>query len=252
MGRLQNKVAIITGAAQGMGAWHARLFVAEGARVVLTDINSGAGEVIAKELGERAIFVRHDVSEKKAWEEVVHSGEARFGDINILVNNAGILGPVTPLLQLTVDDYLRVVSVNQLATMLGMQAVLPSMLRGGSGSIVNISSVAGIVASYDTPNLAYIASKYAVRGMTKQVALEFADKKIRVNCVHPGYIRTPMMFAATSADQGGSGSDFLSNIPMGRIGEPSEVSNLVLFLASDESSFITGYEHVIDGGATAY
>ena len=247
MGRLNGKIAIITGASQGMGTAHARAFVAEGAQVVLTDVNADAGMALAEELGPRAVFVKQDVSSGGDWKSVVALAEKRFGTVNVLVNNAGILGTLASTTELPESEFLRVCAVNQTAVFLGMQAVLPGMVRTGGGSIVNISSIAGLVAIYGAPNLAYVASKFAVRGMTKQVAVEYGDKNVRVNSVHPGYIKTPMMVAAT--DEGGG--EALSQIPLRRMADPSEVSNLVVFLASDESRFITGAEHVIDGGMTA-
>lgn len=247
MNRLTGKVAIITGASQGMGAEHARAFAAQGAKVILTDVNDEAGKALATEIGASALFIRQDVSSAADWKKVVEQGEKQFGTVNVLVNNAGILGALAATIDLAEDEFLRVCAVNQTSVFLGMQAVLPSMIKSGGGSIVNISSIAGLVAIYGAPNLAYVASKFAVRGMTKQVAVEYGDKKIRVNSVHPGYIKTPMMAAATDEE----GGEALSQIPLRRLGECSEVSNLAIFLASDESSFITGTEHVIDGGMTA-
>jgi 3alpha(or 20beta)-hydroxysteroid dehydrogenase len=247
MARLNGKIAIITGASQGMGTAHARAFVAEGAKVVLTDLNAQAGGALAKELGDAAIFVEHDVADSAGWARVVAAGEARFGPINVLVNNAGIIGPVAKTEELSQTDFLKVCAVNQLGVFLGMQAVLPAMVAQGGGSIVNISSISGIVAIVGTPNLAYAGSKFAVRGMTKQVALEYGKQGIRANSVHPGYVKTPMMVAATDEDGGGAAAA----IPIGRFAESDEISPLVVFLASDEASFITGMEHVIDGGMTA-
>ena len=248
MGRLTGKIAVITGASQGMGAAHARAFIEHGARVVLTDLNDTAGEALAAELGAGAVFVKHDVANARDWAEVVRLGEKRFGRIDVLVNNAGILGPVAGTAELSESEFLRVCAVNQTGVFLGMQAVLPGMVKAGGGSIVNISSIAGLVANYGVPNLGYIASKFAVRGMTKQVAVEYGDRNIRANTVHPGYIKTPMMVAATDE----AGGQALAQIPLRRLAEPQEVSNLVVFLASDESRFITGAEHVIDGGMTAH
>lgn len=247
MNRLKNKVAIITGAAQGMGEAHARLFVAEGAKVILTDLNEKDGQALAGSLGENAMFIKQDVTQKADWNRVVREGEARFGTVNVLVANAGVIGKVCSTLEFSEEDYHFVCNINQTGVFLGIQAVLPSMIKAGGGSIVNISSIAGIVACYGLPNIAYVASKFAVRGMTKRVAVEFGDKNIRCNSIHPGFIKTPMMVAAT--DEGGG--DALSMIPLNRMADPIEVSNLALFLASDESSFITGMEHVIDGGMTA-
>jgi 3alpha(or 20beta)-hydroxysteroid dehydrogenase len=247
MSRLTGKIAIITGASQGMGMAHARAFVEHGAKVILGDLNEKAGKALAAELGAGAIFVKQDVSKAEDWKALLQRGEERFGTVNVLVNNAGILGPLAATTEMPEAEFLRVCAVNQTGVFLGMQTVLPGMIKSGGGSIVNISSIAGLVAIYGAPNLAYVASKFAVRGMTKQVAVEYGDKNIRANSVHPGYIKTPMMVAAT--DEGGG--EALKQIPLRRMADASEVSNLVVFLASDESAFITGTEHVIDGGMTA-
>jgi 3alpha(or 20beta)-hydroxysteroid dehydrogenase len=247
MERLAGKVAIVTGAGRGMGESHAQLFAAEGARVVLTDRNAAAGQAVADRIGSNARFVEQEVVSWDDWQSVVAVTEDQFGLVDILVNNAGILGPVAGVLELTEDAYHEVCAVNQHSVFLGMKAVIPSMLRAGGGSIVNISSIAGMAANYGFPNLAYVASKFAVRGMTKAIAIEYGPKGIRVNSVHPGFIQTPMMVEATNEE----GGDALSLIPLGRIADPIEVSNLVLFLASDESSYITGSEHLVDAGMLA-
>jgi 3alpha(or 20beta)-hydroxysteroid dehydrogenase len=248
MGRLAGKVAIITGAAQGMGAAHATRFVAEGARVVVTDINVEAGAALVRELGDEALFMRHDVSSKADWQAVIAEAESRFGPVTALVNNAGILGPRLPAAELAEADFLKVCAINQTSVFLGTKHVIPSMIRAGGGSIVNVSSISGIVAIYGTPNVAYAASKFAVRGITKQVAIEYGCHNIRANSVHPGYIRTPMMTAALDTEQIKIAS---ASVPIRRVGEVEDVSSLVVFLASDESSFITGTEQIIDGGLTA-
>ncbi len=247
MGRLSGKVAIITGAAQGMGEAHAKLFVAEGAKVILTDLNENGGQKLADSLGDNALFVRHDVVSAADWDRVVKEGEARFGTVNVLVNNAGVIGKVSSTADFSQEDYDFVCNINQTGVFLGIKAVLPSMIKAEGGSIVNISSIAGIVACYGLPNIAYVASKFAVRGMTKRIAVEYGEKNIRCNSIHPGFIKTPMMVDATDEE----GGDALSMIPLNRMAEPVEVSQLALFLASEESSFITGMEHVIDGGMTA-
>ena len=247
MNRLNGKVAVITGAARGMGASHARMFVAEGAQVILTDLREKEGRALAQELGRNAVFVRHDVADALQWSQVIEQGESAFGPISVLVNNAGILGPIARTVDLSEADYLTVCAVNQHAVFLGMKAAIPSMLKAGIGSIVNISSIAGMVANYGFPSLAYVASKFACRGMTKAVAIEYGRNNIRANSVHPGFIQTPMMVEATNEE----GGDALSMIPLGRIADPAEVTRLVLFLASDESSYITGAEHVIDAGMIA-
>lgn len=245
--RLKGKVAIITGAARGMGESHARRFVKEGAKVVLTDISKDAGQKLAAELGDGALFVGHDVTKLDQWYKVVAAAENAFGAVSVLVNNAGILGPIARTDELSEAEYLKVCAVNQHSVFLGMKSVLPSMLKAGGGSIVNISSIAGLAANYGFPSLAYVASKFAVRGMSKATAIEYGKHNIRVNSVHPGFILTPMMVEATD-EQGGEAADL---IPLGRIAKPSEVTNLVLFLASDEASYITGSEYVVDAGMLA-
>jgi 3alpha(or 20beta)-hydroxysteroid dehydrogenase len=247
MGRLSGKVAIITGAAQGMGEAHARVFVAEGAKVILTDVNDKLGQAVADSLGADAMFIKQDVRDAAAWKQVVAMGEAAFGTITVLVNNAGTIGTIADTVNLSQDDYQFVCDINQLGVFLGMQTVIPSMIKAGGGSIINISSIAGMLACMGAPNLAYVGSKFAVRGMTKQVASEYGPQNIRCNSIHPGFILTPMMVAATD-EQGGGAAD---SIPLRRMAKPSEVSQLALFLASEDSSFITGMEHVIDGGMTA-
>lgn len=247
MARLNGKIAIITGASQGMGEAHARGFVKEGAKVILTDVNADAGRRLAESLGENALFCEHDVSDETRWSEVVSEGESKFGKVNVLVNNAGIIGEIAHTIEFRSADYQKVYEINQLGVFLGMKAVLPSMIESGGGSIVNISSIAGMIACVGSPNAAYVGTKFAVRGMSKQIAIEYGSKNVRCNSVHPGYIRTPMMAAATDEEGGGA----LSMIPLGRLADPSEVTNLVIFLASDESSFISGQEHVIDGGMIA-
>lgn len=247
MNRLDGKIAIITGAAQGMGEAHARAFVEEGARVVLTDINGDVVDALANELGENAISVRQDVGEVADWDAVMQAANAAFGTVNVLVNNAGVIGPVKGILDFTAEEYTDVFKVNELGTFLGMKAVLPGMIDAGGGSIVNISSIAGMLGTRASSNAAYCGTKFAVRGMSKLIAAQWGHAGIRVNSVHPGYILTPMMIAATD-EEGGGAKDA---IPLGRLAKPDEVSRLVLFLASDESSFVSGAEHVVDGAMIA-
>jgi 3alpha(or 20beta)-hydroxysteroid dehydrogenase len=248
MGRLAGKVAIITGAAQGMGEAHARECVAEGAKVLLTDVNTEAGDRLAQELGDAAHFMRLDVTDEQSWAEAVATAEDSFGPVTVLINNAGILGPGARAADLDETEFSKVIAVNQTAVFLGIKAVIPSMLKAGGGSIVNVSSISGIVAIYGTPNVAYAASKFAVRGITKQVAIEYGGDNIRCNSVHPGYIRTPMMTAALTDEQIVIAS---GSVPIKRVGEPVDVAKMVVYLASDESGFVTGAEHIIDGGLTA-
>lgn len=247
MGRLAGKIAIITGAAQGMGEAHARAFVKEGAKVIATDINRDGGEALVAELGENAIFLEHDVAKSDDWDRVICEGQDRFGHITVLVNNAGVIGPVEGLLDFSEEDFLKVCAVNQLGVFLGMKKTLPSMIAAGGGSIVNISSIAGMLGTKESSNAAYCASKWAVRGMSKLIAAQYGSSGIRVNSVHPGYILTPMMVAATDENGGGAAAA----IPLGRLGQPEEVSNVVVFLASDEASFVSGAEHVVDAAMTA-
>ncbi len=247
MGRLSGKVTVITGAAQGMGEAHAGAFIRQGACVILTDINQLAGEALARKLGDKAMFVAHDVAKSEDWANVVALGEARFGPITVLVNNAGVIGPVQGLLDFDEEDFLKVCAINQLGVFLGMKAVLPSMIAAGGGSIVNISSIAGMLGTRESSNAAYCASKWAVRGMSKLIAAQHGKDGVRVNSVHPGYILTPMMIAATDENGGGAAAA----IPLGRLAQPEEVSNVVLFLASDEASFVSGAEHVVDGAMIA-
>jgi 3alpha(or 20beta)-hydroxysteroid dehydrogenase len=247
MGRLDGKVALISGAAQGMGAAHARRIASEGAKVVLTDIDTARGSQVAAEIGPAALFIQHDVASMSDWTRVVSEAEKAFGPVTILVNNAGILGPTKGLLDLEVEEYMKVVAVNQHSQFYGMKAVVPGMKAAGGGSIINISSVAGIIATVGAPNVAYVGSKFASRGMTKQIAVEFGPYGIRVNSIHPGYIKTSMMEAATDEEGGG----IASGLALRRMAEPDEVSKVVVFFASDDASYVTGVEHAVDGGLTA-
>ncbi|WP_144823660.1 glucose 1-dehydrogenase [Marinobacter piscensis] len=243
MARLEGKVAIITGAAQGMGASHARIFIAQGAQVVLTDLNEEKGQALASELGSNALFVQQDVTREADWVRVVRATEDRFGPVDVLVNNAGITMSKT-LAETSLDDYRRILEINQVSVFLGMKLVIPSMKKAGGGSIVNISSINGLVGGA----IGYTDSKFAVRGMTKAAALECAADGIRVNSVHPGVIETPMI---SQGDTKSAVDEFAKHIPIGRVAKSEEVSNLVLYLASDESSYSTGSEFVVDGGLTA-
>ncbi|MEV8546760.1 glucose 1-dehydrogenase [Streptomyces sp. NPDC051572] len=239
MARVTGKVAIITGGARGMGAAHARRFIEEGASVVITDVLKDEGHALASELGERARFLAQDVTDGARWAEVVADAEDAFGPVDVLVNNAGISFSGL-MLDTSEADFRKVVDINQVGVFLGMQAVVPSMRRAGGGSIVNISSFAGLMGT--AVGIAYCASKFAVRGMTKAAAAEFGREGIRVNSVHPGFIRTPMIDAFPDDHP------YVQASPLARVAEPSEVAALVLYLASDESSFSTGSEFVVDGG----
>ena len=243
---LEGKVALITGAARGVGEATARRFVTEGARVVLADVRDDAGSALAAELGDAARFEHLDVSSETAWPAVVEHIRERERHLEVLVNNAGILY-FGSLLETTPEQYLDVFRVNQLGPFLGMRAAVPLLIESGGGSIVNVSSTQGIEGF---PGLvAYVSSKFAVRGMTKTVALELASQNVRVNSVHPTGIRTPMLEELGSDREGGARAG--GRIPMGRLCAPEEVAAMILFLASDESSMCTGAEFLVDGGATA-
>ncbi|WP_367103246.1 glucose 1-dehydrogenase [uncultured Psychrobacter sp.] len=243
MARLQDKVIIITGAAQGMGETHARLCIEEGAKVVLTDINSEKGDALAKELGDNALFVKQDVTSEQDWDKVVKQTKDTFGRIDVLVNNAGITTHKS-ILDTSVEDYRKILEINQVSVFLGMKAVIPIMKAAKQGSIINVSSINGLVGGA----IGYTDSKFAVRGMTKAAALECAPHGIRVNSIHPGVIATPMI---TQGDTKDAVDAFAKTIPMKRVAEAKEVSGMVLFLASDDSSYSTGSEFVVDGGLTA-
>src|SRR3989475_9684187 len=248
--RLVGKVALISGGARGMGAAEARMFAREGAQVVIGDILEAEGraaEADIKAKGGEAVFVRLDVTSEADWQKAVGLGQSRFGKLNVLVNNAGI-GGGSRIEDTTVEDWNRMMDINAKGVFLGTRAVIPAMRRAGGGSIVNISSQLGLVGM-DNISPQYPASKGAVRLLTKVTALQYAKDRIRVNSVHPGPAITPM----TEARRHDKATDDLmvSRIPRVRYGEPDEIAYGVLYLASDESSWTTGSELVIDGGWTA-
>jgi 3alpha(or 20beta)-hydroxysteroid dehydrogenase len=241
MGRFDDKVVLITGAARGQGAAEARLFAGEGAAVMLADVRDDLGESVATDIGSSARYRHLDVGEPEEWTTVVKDTEEAFGHLDVLVNNAGIFRVAT-IAEMELEDYLEVIRVNQVGVWLGMKAVLDPMQRSGGGAIINISSVGGLFGF--TGMSAYGASKFAVRGMTKVAALEFAPFGIRVNSVHPGMIDTPMISSLVRSE------DEWSTYRNTRAGQPEEVADLVAFLASTESSFCNGAEFVIDGGTS--
>ena len=243
MERLADKVAIITGGAAGMGEAHVRRFIDEGAKVVLTDVNVEKGQALAEKLGDNALFIEHDVTDEAGWEKVVATAEETFGPVNILVNNAGI-SPVLSVEHSSIDEYMNVVNINQVSVFLGMKYVVPSMKKADTGSIVNVSSINGMNGGV----VGYTDTKFAVRGMTKAAAKELAQYDIRVNSVHPGIINTPMVQESEAFEQIQA---MVGMIPLQRMAEPQEISQLVLFLASDDSSYSTGSECIADGGILA-
>ncbi|MCH2173033.1 glucose 1-dehydrogenase [Myxococcota bacterium] len=246
MGQLDGKVAVITGAARGQGEAEARLFVEEGARVVLGDVLDDLGKQVAESLGDAAVYAHHDVSDSTSWSEMIATAESAFGKVDVLVNNAGILR-VGMIADMTVEEYQQVIAINQTGVFLGMQSVLPAMQKAGGGSIVNISSIGGFAGVAGMS--AYVASKFAVRGMTKCAAIEFGPHNIRVNSVHPGGVDTPMLHPLDGAERAqAAGTTMYDSVPLGRISEPAEIGNLVVFLASDAASYCTGSEFIADGG----
>ncbi|HEB89311.1 MAG TPA: glucose 1-dehydrogenase [Deltaproteobacteria bacterium] len=245
-GELEGKVALISGAARGMGAEEARLFAREGAKVVLADVIDEEGGKTAAGIGDAALYVHLDVTSESDWQTAIARTEEVFGRLDILVNNAGILR-FNLLEQTPLEEYELVVRINQIGPFLGMKAAVPALRRAGGGSIVNISSLAGMQGVGGA--IAYTASKFAVRGMTKVAAIELGPAGIRVNSVHPGGVATPMTRPFGGEDESEDSSGYEG--PIARIGRPEEVANLVLWLASDRSSYCTGSEFVIDGGEMA-
>jgi 3alpha(or 20beta)-hydroxysteroid dehydrogenase len=244
MGRLDGKVALITGGARGMGKSHVRHFVAEGARVVFGDVLDDKGEYVAAGLGPGVCrYVHHDVTSEADWAAAVGTALDEFGRLDVLVNNAGIL-KFASIEQMSLDDFRQVLEVNAVGTWLGMKSVIRPMKANSGGSIVNISSIEGFAGAASLS--AYSASKFAIRGMTKAAARELGEFGIRVNSVHPGAVMTRMMF--DSADSGKDGEAFLKAMPLARFAEPVEISRLVAYLASDDSSYSTGAEFLADGG----
>jgi 3alpha(or 20beta)-hydroxysteroid dehydrogenase len=262
MGRLEGKVALISGAARGQGEAEARLFAAEGARVVVGDVLAAECQALAEELAkshrhaspsaaaertqEVARGVLLDVTSEASWQAAVRTTLDAFGRLDVLVNNAGIVR--TGRLETTsLEDYMAVVQVNQVGVFLGMRAVVPAMREAGGGSIINISSNAGLEGVRNV--IGYVASKWAIRGMTKTAALELGRYGIRVNSVHPGPVDTPMVSSPDFDDV--DKNAVLAGLPIPRMGRPEEIARIVLFLASDESSYSTGSEFIADGGRTA-
>ena len=245
MDRVKGKVAVVTGGAGGMGEAIVKKLSAEGAKVVFTDVLDKEGAALENTLGENVRFMHHDVTKESEWQRVIKDAEALFGPINVLVNNAGITH-VAPIESYAESDFRRLLDINLFGVFLGMKTVVPSMRRAGSGAIINMSSTAGLRGFPGT--LAYTAAKFAVRGMTKTAALELAPT-ITVNSIHPGPTRTPMIVDPADGT-GGTIAEIVAQIPAKRMGEPEEVANVVLLLATDEIKIATGAEFVLDGGLT--
>lgn len=246
MGKLSGKVAIISGAAQGMGEATGRLFAAEGAKVILGDMQTEKGEAVAGEIGEASLFQKLDVRSEEDWQAIVASAVERFGKLDILVNNAAVLH-VAGADELAKEDAERILGINVIGTMMGVKHAVPALKANGGGVIVNISSVDGMRGCNGLS--AYTASKWAVRGISKSYAYEFGPAGIRVVSIHPGGVNTHM------ANPGGADIDDLNrgfvNVPLQRIGEPEEIARVSLFVCSDDASYITGAEIAVDGGWTA-
>ena len=238
-GRLEGRVALVSGGARGMGASHARALVAEGASVVIGDVLDAEGELVAKERGDAVRYVHLDVTQQADWDGAVAAALNAFGAVHVLVNNAGILN-VGFIEDYDLAEWRRILDVNLTGVFLGIRAVTPPMKAAGRGSIINISSIEGLAGTIACHG--YTATKFAVRGLTKSTALELGPSGIRVNSVHPGLIKTPMTEWVP---------DDVFQTALGRAAQPVEVSNLVVYLASDESSYSTGSEFVVDGGCTA-
>ncbi|MFB7265507.1 glucose 1-dehydrogenase [Streptomyces nojiriensis] len=238
--RLDGKVVVITGAGRGQGAAEARLCAEAGARVVVTDVQEDEGRAVAAELGDQGLYVRHDVADAASWASVMERSVRAFGTVSALVNNAA-LWRTAHVEQQRLEDFEALLRVNLLGPFLGIRAVAPVLRAGGGGSVVNISSTAGLVGI--PGHAAYGSTKFGLRGLTRSAALALAGDRIRVNSVHPGAIDTPMVAEAVA------GRDW-SHVPLGRMGRPEEVGQLVLFLCSDASSYVTGSEFTVDGGMT--
>jgi len=247
--RLENKVALISGGARGMGAVEAKMFAAEGAKVVIGDLLGDEGRQVEAEINEsggECVFVQLDVTDENAWQDAVAAAVDRFGKLDILVNNAGI-ARINNVEDTTSEEWDLVMDINAKGVFLGTKAAIPALRKAGGGSIVNISSIAGLTGGRTS---SYAASKGAVRLLTKSTAIQYAAEGIRCNSVHPGVIETPMTVPLTLNTQEGRELN-ASRHPLGRFGQPEDIAYGVLFLASDESSFMTGSELVIDGGLTA-
>lgn len=246
--RLEGCVAIVSGAAGGQGAGEARLLVSQGARVLIGDVDDGPGEALADDLGARAQYHHLDVRSEDDWRGALDAAVSAFGAVNALVNNAGISTRPRSIIKTPVEDYRRVIEVNQIGAYTGIHVVAPAIIEAGGGSIVNISSVNGFVGAWGIAG--YVSSKFALRGLTRAAAIELARKGVRVNSIHPGPIDTPMLHAGLP--DGVDPIEAMARaVPAGRVGSVDDVAAMVAFLLSDESSYCYGAEFVVDGGFLA-
>jgi 3alpha(or 20beta)-hydroxysteroid dehydrogenase len=243
MNRLEKKVALVTGGARGLGAAAVRMMIKEGAQVVFGDVLDAEGEALQEELGDSAVFVHMDVTEQSDWNAAIERAE-KFGPLNVLVNNAAVVH-MAALTETTDEDYMRVFKINQFGTFIGIRSVIEPMKRAGSGSIINVSSIDGLHSAAGLS--AYSSTKWAVRGLTKNAAIELGQYGIRVNSVHPGGMYTAMGGSEFASVEDLNESTY-SRFPIPRVGMPEEVAQLILFLATDEASYSTGSEFVADGG----
>lgn len=249
MGRVQDRVAIITGAASGMGKEAALLFAKEGAIVIATDINGAGAEEVVQQIeasGGRGVAFEHNVTDEATWQAIVKEAVKKYGKVDILVNNAGVSQSIS-FEEVSAEQWDFVMDVNLKSILFGVRATLPAMRQAGGGSIVNISSIAGLTGGSGAG--AYTASKSGLRGLTKALANDYGKENIRVNSIHPGYIITPMSEPYLESEQ--YKPWFMANTPLKRYGKPEEIAKAMLFLASDDASFITGAELPVDGGVTA-
>lgn len=246
---LKDKVAIVTGGSSGIGREIALLYASEGAKVVITGRNEEEGEKVVDELTEKgteALFVKADVADPKASEETVNQAVKQFGGLHIACNNAGIGGPLAPTDEYPLDGWEKVININLSGVFYGMRYQIPALIKSGGGCIVNMASILGAVGAKNSP--AYVAAKHGVVGLTKTAALEYADRNLRINSVGPGYIKTPLVTESLGKDALG---ELVKLHPMGRLGEASEIAEIVLWLSSSKSSFVTGAYYPVDGGYLA-